>query len=333
VSSQIEQVAGIQAEAGTQSAQEKRRRKKRAKPPQEKARPGDAARKGREAALSETQQLVARKRQLREARRRRSSARRLLVFFGAVLLVAALVFGTNFTLHSQLFTVAALQVNATQLLTRSEVTTLAAVPPASSVPLLNTRRIEENLKQSVWIRSAQVKRRLPRTVVLTVVERRPVVYVDDGSGKGKGWLVSADKVWLGAYDARRGAVSRAIAGTEPLLLSSELKAKIIAVTDVETPRFSLAASVKNAGVKNAVEVVTGVSAELRSQIKSVSAPTIAGTTLYLKNGIEVDVGSFEQIADKDIIIRQILKEQAGKVILINVCTVDKPTWRGLNPAE
>ena len=252
--------------------------------------------------------------------------RRRLLVAGVLVAILAAAFGLNALLHSRLLRVTEVRVEGAHLLTRSEVTTMAAVPAGASLPLLNTRHIEQNLSREVWIRSATVSRKLAHKVIITIKERSPALAVE--TGKGASWLVSADKVWLGSYDLRSGAVQRT-GKRAPLVLPAELRAQVIPLTDVEGLRPQAGKAANNSAVNNAVAISSGLSAELRAQIKSISAPDVVSTTLYLRSGVEVDIGSAEQIADKDTIIRQILKEQAGKVTLINVTTVDKPTWRGL----
>ena len=340
ISRQIEQEAGLQPDATPakhKAAQEKKQKKTKTTRKEmggaraeQTAATGGARTSGR---LSETQQLVERKRQQRQARQRRSSLRRTGLILGLIALIAALVLGGNYALHSSLLAITDIQVSGERLLTQSEVATLAAAPLGTPLPLLNTRKIESNLAADVWIRSARVTRKLPHTVAIAITERRPLVYVDDGAGSQTGWLVSRDGVWLGAYQAKTGAVSKTAHSAQSLLMPEDERGGALAVTDVETPGFAYGKAVKVASVKNAVAIMTGVSDELRGQIKTISASNVASTALYLKSGIEVDIGSADHIADKDTIILKILKEQAGKVILINVCSVDKPTWRGLNSGE
>jgi len=339
ISTQIEQEAGIQQEPAPdkQKTAKKKQQKKtrqevtRLRMKSDQAKGPTAARPG--AGPSETQQLVERKRQLRDARRRRGALRRVSFFLLVIIVVGAVIFGCNYAVHSSLVRVTAIQVTGTSLLTQSEVTTLAAIPSTASVPLLNTGRIEDNLKRDAWIQSAQVTRKLPHQVTLHITERAPLVFVDDGTGASKGWLVSRDGVWLGAYAAKTGMVARTTSPQGVLILPATLRDSIITVTDVENVKATTGEAVKDAGVKNALAIVTGISPELRGQIKTISAPDVVGTTVYLKSGIEVDIGAADHIAYKDTIIRQILKDQAGKVILINVCTYNKPTWRGLDSAE
>jgi len=278
----------------------------------------------------DTSQLVERKRQQREARMRRNALRRVALLFGMAVLLAAVVMGGRAALHSRLFAVTSIQVNGAKLLTQSEVTTLAAVPPESSTPLLNTRQIEKNLEACVWISKAQVRRKLPHQITITVTERSPLAAVSTDAGS---WLIARDLWWLGAYSDTTGVVTAARKGALSVTLPQDARAGIVPITDVENPRPAPGRATSNGAVKNALAALLGISPELRAQVKSISAPSVVGTTLYLKNGVEIDFGSAAQCADKDTVIRKILAEQGDTVVLINVRTVDKATWRGLNTSE
>jgi cell division protein FtsQ len=80
---------------------------------------------------------------------------------------------------------------------------------------------------------------------------------------------------------------------------------------------------------NAIDVLEGLSPELRSMVRAISAPSIDKTSLITHEDIEIFIGSVDDLDKKDRVARQILEEQAGDVVYINVRTVDRPTWRGL----
>lgn len=80
---------------------------------------------------------------------------------------------------------------------------------------------------------------------------------------------------------------------------------------------------------NAIAVLEGVSARLRSEIVSISAPTIDGTTLYTSDRVEIVFGDAADARTKDLLVLKILDEHRGKVVSIDVRTIDRPTWRGL----
>jgi cell division protein FtsQ len=85
-------------------------------------------------------------------------------------------------------------------------------------------------------------------------------------------------------------------------------------------------------LRNALAVIDGLSPELRGRVQTVSASTVDKTALTLADGIQVFVGSVDQIAKKDQLVRQILKKEK-KLVYINVRVVERPTWRGLDAAN
>ncbi|MCL2881480.1 MAG: FtsQ-type POTRA domain-containing protein [Coriobacteriia bacterium] len=312
----------------------KRQKKTKQDPPRQKgARTTGEARRQRSARMSEAQQLAERKRQQREVRKKKSSVRRVLLIIGVVALIAALIYGVNFAAHSSLFAVTDIQVTGNHLMTKNEVKTLAAIPSGSTTLLLSVRKTEKKLEENAWISSARVKRHLLHQVTIDIVERKPAAYVDNGTGKKQGWLISQDGVWLGTYNAGNTTISALVTGGEARALSSEESSSVVTIKDVEDPQFVMGAPSKNEMIKNTLAILNGVSPDLRAQIGSVSAPSVTETRLYLKNKVEVDIGAADPISDKDKIIRDILEQQKGKVNLINVLAVDKATWRGLDTAK
>jgi cell division protein FtsQ len=163
-------------------------------------------------------------------------------------------------------------------------------------------------------------------VTIAVTERSPAALITDDTAHT--WVISQDGVCLGSLETTTGAV-RGTGPDELVMLSEEQRAALTPITEVGDFHAEPGKAVNKAAVKNALAVLKGLSPELREQLQSLAAPSIVGTALQLKNNIEVDIGSAARIADKDTIIRSILTEQAGKVMLINVRAVDKPIWRGL----
>ncbi|MBU4555302.1 MAG: hypothetical protein KJ747_00320, partial [Actinobacteria bacterium] len=82
--------------------------------------------------------------------------------------------------------------------------------------------------------------------------------------------------------------------------------------------------------RNALRVWKALSSELRAKTRTISAPSVDKTALMTTDDIAIFMGSSEDIERKDLVARRILEEQAGKVVSINVRTVDRPTWRGVD---
>jgi hypothetical protein len=114
----------------------------------------------------------------------------------------------------------------------------------------------------------------------------------------------------------------------PFTVSGDTAFPLIEETGALTPQAGK--KVQGSILRNSLVILNGLDSGLLRTIESVKAPDIVRTTLYTNDGIELDIGSAKNIQEKNQIILEVLKEQEGKVVLINVRTIEKPTWRGLS---
>ena len=78
---------------------------------------------------------------------------------------------------------------------------------------------------------------------------------------------------------------------------------------------------------NALEIVTGLTTELKDQVKTVSATSAENTTITLDSNVQIAFGSADDIRDKERVCLQIMADNPGTVSYINVRVVASPTWR------
>jgi len=250
---------------------------------------------------------LAREQRLR-AQRRAARLRIALV----VLVVTGVVAGLVSLYNSALFTIDEIVVEGTRDLTPEEVVETAAVPPGATLLRFPRGQIEVRLAGHPWIASAHVSRRFPDGLVIHVEERRPVALVD--VGQAAFWLVDRAGTVLGQRTpdtTETAPVIRDLPDFEPV--PGE-------VSDSEV-------------LANALEVIAGLDDALRAQVRAITAPSVDLTTLITSGDVEILVGSAEEIGKKSAVALRILDEQADSVVHINVRTVDRPTWRGLDAAE
>jgi cell division protein FtsQ len=196
-------------------------------------------------------------------------------------------------------------------LTRDEVLRLAAVPPDATLLRLPEQQILSRIQASPWIAHADVTRGFPNTLNVAVTERTALAVVD--AGQAGEWLASRDGHWIVAH-------------------STEPTAGLVVVRDVPNLRPMQGAKINSAELNNALAVIVGISAQLKGQTKFVSAASVERTMIVLNNDVQVFVGPAEDIAKKDLIARGILGSRKG-VVYVNVRVTDRPTWRGLTPAN
>ena len=255
--------------------------------------------------------VAAEKRDERERRRRSTGQRRFLLGLAAAVGVAALVWLGVTLWNSPMFSASDVQVTGVSHLSTAQVLKLAEINPEDTLPNLPKHDIELKVETSPWVQGVQVTRRLPHTVSIAVTERVPTAFVDVGGNNL--WLVSSDGYWIAPRTA-------------------EVTANLIPIRDASAQTPAAGQKVSSLEVNNAMAVLAGLSPQMRSKVRSISAPSVDKTALLLKGDVQVFIGSAEDIAKKDTIARTILAREKN-VIYVNVRVVDRPTWRGLTPAN
>ncbi len=286
----------------------------------------------------------------RERKRRLDGIYRRYIVKVVVALVAivVLVFAAIFVYRSDFLHVTTVEVSGTSHLDESEITSLAAIPSDTTLLRIDTTGIASRLMTSPWISSVSVVRHLPGTVELSITERKVVAVVIvpgvGASGTDEAWAVSKDGVWLGPVrDYAQKAATSTTSSADALAQEASALASDSSAIDASVVSGSfevdgvvygtspvVGQSVTDAGVLNALSIVSGLSDTLLSQVSTISAPSAEKTSLVLTNGVEVAFGSATDISTKEQIILDLLSEHEGKISYINVRVVDRPTWRALS---
>lgn len=274
----------------------------------------------------EKQRLSEIKRQERQRRQRERFLRRILGISLLLLVIGGLIVGGILLVNSSTFDVTSITVSGNTHVTADDVKSLAGVSSSSSLLLLDKDKVVSRLRVQPWIQDAKLEKRLPHTLAIRVIERTPKAVVVLPGAQNK-WLVSNDNVWLGKLDVDEASTQAKTDMFGAVVFNAKPLIHIIDVP-LSHPRDGKKASTPE--VTNSIKILNGLSAELRSITARVSAPSVAKTKIFTQSGIEIAIGSSEDIKTKDRIARSILTSQKGKVVLINVRSIDAPTWRGLS---
>lgn len=274
--------------------------------------------------LSEKQRLSSLKRDERVRRTRERLIRRIV--FG-VLLVATLVllvWGAITLVRGPVFYATDIVIDGNSVVSSSVIKKIAAIAPDSSVLTLDRKSIERRIADDPWIASAEIDNKLPHTVSITVLERKPTAVVAFPSGQR--WLIDDEGVWLGKVNEDGKGTTSVFDSRYDTRFDAT---NISIIKDMPTTSAKEGQKTVSPEVANSMRIVAGLSEELLSQVDRISCPSVTKTEIFTKKGIEIAIGDAGNIALKDRIARSILKAQAGNVVLINVRSVDAPTWRGL----
>ena len=229
-----------------------------------------------------------------------------------VLAVVGVLAGVAALYRSDLFSINEIEIEGVTELTAEEVVATAALPEGSTLLRFPRGEMEVRLAADPWIAAAHISRRFPDGLVIHVDERVAAALID--TGEAAFWLVDSDSRVLGQRTpdtTETVPVIRDLADFEP-------------VAGERSDSEALA---------NALQVLEGLSDDMLARLRAISAPSVDLTTLMTSDDIEVLVGSAEDIEKKDAVALRIMEEQLDAVVHINVRTVDRPTWRGLDTGQ
>lgn len=253
--------------------------------------------------------------QKRAARERRLAVRRrkaILVIALSGLTAILTVAGVVSIYQSDLFAIETVKVSGNDRLSDESVRETASIPEGETLLRLSTAEVEERIKRDPWVFDVTVSRRFPDTVIIDVEERVPVAMLDVGD---------SSFFFLDAYGY---VLARQI---------PDETVTAVVIRDVSGVEVTPGTRPDSDSLQNAIEVWNGLSPRMRETVRAISAPSVGETALITQDGIEIFVGPSADIQKKEEIAREIMAEHAGSVVYINVRSIERPTWRALEPFD
>lgn len=270
------------------------------------------------------------KQERRAQARRVKAAKQIALLLSALILISLSIYGISSFLHSSFFYADDVQVTDLEVLDADLVKSMASIDTSSSALFLKKKDIEERINKNPWLESVKVKVKLPNTVVIDAQEYTPLARVVLSASES--WLIARDGSWIAAASADLKKSEYKLSQEASQTLSYDSSA-LIEITNVPDLNVRSGEKTNNPEILNAIEVILGVSKELRADIKSLSAASVATTKIFTKEGIEIAFGPAKDAVEKDRIARSIMEKEKGRVVLINVRAIDKPTWRGISSKD
>ncbi|MCL2024524.1 MAG: FtsQ-type POTRA domain-containing protein [Coriobacteriia bacterium] len=283
---------------------------------------------GTDAVVAKERRKVVLKKEERERRAKRDQNRSILVIVAAGALAVILIGVTTTFLTSPYFHITDYIVNGNAHLTNETVLTYVDTDESTSLVTLDTGAIRREMLANPWVEEVAIHKRYPSTLEIVVTERMPFGLVSETGGSR--WLIAEDGIWLGQVLEKDGDLVADDPRSDSVPVSFE-RDDVIPVNDIPpTTDIIVGMSSVNDEVNNVLAVWHGIDEELRAQTLLFSAPEVALTKIVTKDNVEVFIGSAVDINEKSKVAVQLLSEHAGKVTLINVRSLDRPTWRGLD---
>ncbi|WP_434084989.1 cell division protein FtsQ/DivIB [Mycobacterium paraterrae] len=197
----------------------------------------------------------------------RGTVRGLKLFLVSLLLVVGIVGAALILYFTPLMAARGITVTGTGAVTRDEVLDAAHVKPGTPLLQINTDNVADRVAAIRRVASARVQRDYPSTLMITIVERIPVVVKDFPDGPH-------------LFD--RDGVDFATAPPPPAL----------PYIDVDNPGPA------DPTTKAALAVLTALRPEVVAQVSRIAAPSVASITLTLTDGRKVIWGTNDRTEEK-----------------------------------
>lgn len=220
-------------------------------------------------------------------RRRAGRRRRWRLVLAAVLALALVAGGVWLTFFSDRLAVSGVEVRGTDSLSVGEVRAAADVPEGEPLATLDLGAVEARVSTLAPVRSVDVSRKWPDSVLIEVTERTPVAVVSIG-GVFRG--LDAEGVVFNRY-------RRAPAGL---------------------PRVEVDADVADDALVEAAAVVAALPADLATTVDHVEVRTVDQVSLELRNGRTVRWGSADDSEQKAEVLAGLLAAQEAPVYDVSV---------------
>jgi cell division protein FtsQ len=193
-------------------------------------------------------------------------------------------------IRSEYFSVGSVVVEGNNNLSVEDVYRTAQIPAKINIFRLSTGEIQKRLLGDLRVETADVHRRLPATIVISLTERKPLAYVASSYG-----FVQLD---------RQGVVLVALKNIK------QMNAPII--TGVQLDNIYVGDKVEPAAVHNVLAYLTGLDANSLNQLSEVNIGPTGELTAYTATGILIRLGDGERLAKKAGLTSAILRDIGDK---------------------
>lgn len=245
-----------------------------------------------------------RREKLRQIRRKQQLQMGLIF-----VIIAGLLASFIWLFSSDLFKIKKVKITGTKHLNDSQIEKAAAVSPKTSLIRVPVKEIEGRLLKNPWIKSVEISRSFPNTLIIEISERKAIALVPVSDGLA---AVDCDGLVL----EKRPDIDRV---NLPL------------IKDLKVNKVKIGKRIQSSAFSNAISCLGHLEDQLRSSLSIISASSVDKLSLYTKEGIEILYGKAENVEKKNYILKKLLSKDSG-IKFIDIRVASNPVIKRLeNP--
>ena len=228
--------------------------------------------------------------------------------------------------NSSTFEITKVEFEPTEHVAVEDVENLAHVSAGSTLLNVDTESIEQSLKKNPWVASATFELEFPNTLRVIIQEQQIDALILMSSGT-VAWYLGENGSWIEPVTV--SAAEGQSVNDAALAMAQDLGCLLI--TDVPATVAPEAGSqATDSSIEAVQEFRAGFSDEFSSKIVCYRAPSDENISCVLDNGVEVSLGSADDISQKERIVESFLEQHQGSVVLINVRMPSNPSFREID---
>lgn len=207
--------------------------------------------------------------------------------------ILILIICVYFFLHSPVFNISNIEVIGNKYLAQDKILELSQISKGTNLFKINKKNIKENIAVQPLVKNVQITRKLPSTLVINVIEHKPVglVVCEDGFIQ-----VSEIGTFL--------SLSRQI---------GDYKLPVISGINMEyIPGPGQA--IENQGLSVALSILKKIDSSLLESLVEINVQDTKHILAYTLHGIEIKLGSQNDMENKLIKLQEILNDIVNSVI-------------------
>lgn len=228
-------------------------------------------------------------------RRLKKSVKRSLVIF--LILIAVVVF-----LRSSLFTITQINVEGNVNVTAEKIIELAEISAEETLFKMDKDEISQRITAYPFIKEAELKRKLPGTLVINVTEREPLGFIVTANGYvqfDQEGMVLAVTGSMGKYNL-------------PIITG-------VNIAEIPSPGSLL----DEASFNNALSIIKTCDKQLLNNIAEINIGQNGYVSAYTYQGIEIKIGTAEDIQQRMQSLKDILAQiQAENINISEIEYID-----------
>lgn len=224
--------------------------------------------------------------------------------------------------HMPVFVINGIDASATEHVSAEQIAKLANIEEGTTLLSVDEQLVADNIKQNPWIKEVVLKREFPSTLGIECQERQVGAIVLIGAGASV-WSIGTDGVWIepvtldtSSQDLSAAALARA----------QELGCLLI--SDVpSTVDPAQGSSTTDSTINAVLTFQDELSKDITNQARVYYAASEGSTSVVLDSGLEISLGTPEDINAKSQAITEIMATYPNQLTYINVRVASKPTYR------